>query len=344
MKTNTLILLVAVASAFVAVAETSQPSTEAAQMQVSVTQTYSTPTQMPQQSPFHARVPQRPERVIVAIEKFDDTDGTNADDAAQLRERVLHRVVGTRKFEVVERADLPKVLSEINNARAGLTAESTAPEEGRLKAAGYVIYGKLLFCNATSASARMVGMDTTRERFRCELQLKIADVETGGILASKVVVGSADHSAIKVDEVKTNSVPSGDPLLRDAIEEAAALAVDEIRSHLYPAKVVRVDARHATVNMTKEEVRIGDVFDVFEDGGEIRDPDTGVSLGSDGAYIGRMEVAISGPKTSRLSPMGDLRMNSLRPGCVIHRVSKETLELEKRNHTDDRKDRFFDRF
>ena len=334
MKKPRIILLAAVASAFVAVADNAQPNAQTTQVQVSVTQTPADPVQVQPQVrtavSSYARTSSIPKRVILAVEKFDDTDGSNADDAAQLRERVLHRVVGTRKFEVVERADLKKVVSEINNGVAGLTDSNTAPKEGLLKAAGYVVYGKLLFCAADSARAEMVGLKTSRNKFSCELQLKVSQVETGRILASKVVVGCADRSRMNVSEVKTDSAASEDPLRRDAIEEAAMLAVDEIRALLYPAKVVRVDSRYATVNMTQEEVRVGDVFDVFEDEGEMYDPDTGVSLGSEGAYIGRMKVEITGPRTSRLASMGELRMNSVRPGCLIQRVGREALKATDR--------------
>lgn len=335
MKKPRIIMLTAVASAFIAVADNAQPNAQTTQVQVSVTQTPAGSVQVqPQASPVassHARTPSVPERVIVAIEKFDDTDGSSADDAAQLRERVLHRVVGTRKFEVVERADLKKVVSEINHSEAGLTkSDEGTPKRGLLKAAGYVIYGKLLFCDAESARAEMVGLETSRTRFRCELQLKVSQVETGKIIVSKVVVGHAERSTMKVSEIKNGYGSSEDPLRRDAIEEAAMLAVDEIRAFLYPAMIVRLDSRYATVNMTQEEVRVGDVFDVFENEGEMFDPSTGVSLGSEGSYIGRMKVEITGPRTSRLAPMGELRLNSVRPGCVIHRVGKEALKAADR--------------
>lgn len=342
MKSSKTILLAAVAAAM-GVASGAEPSAQSTQVQVSVTQTPAVQPQPAQVQPQTLAAPARPERVIVAVGKFDDTDGSSADDAAQLRERVLHRVVGTRKFEVVERADLKKVVSEINYGRAGLTESSSAPREGMLKAAGFVVYGKLLFCGVDSASARMVGLATTRERFKCEFELKLADCETGRILASKVVVGSASRSAVGVAEVVTKGATSSDPLQRDAIDEAAAFAVDEIRELLYPARVVRVDSRHVTVNMTSEEVRIGDIFDVFEDGGTMRDPDTGASLGCEGEYIGRMKAVIPGAKTSRFEPIGTLRIGAVRPGCVIRRVSKQILESERRGDVDKSRDRFMDR-
>jgi len=292
---------------------------------------------------YAAPAPQRPERIIVAIGEFDDTDGENGDYLGQLRDRILHRVIGTRKFEVVERADLKKVMSEINYSNAGLTDSSTAPQQGLFKAAGFIVYGKMLFCGKDSASTEIVGLSTQKDRFKCEFQLKISDVETGRILASKVVTGMAAHSGIKTDDVTRTAKTSDNALMRDAVEEAAAFAVDEMRALFYPVRVVRATSRHAIANVTSDEVRIGDVFDVFEDAGDMRDPDTGASLGSEGEYLGRMIVEIPGPKTSQFSPIGAFDMSALRAGCVLRRVSRAALESERRNNIDRKKDRFLDR-
>ena len=265
--------------------------------------------------------PPPPQRIVVSIDKFDDTDGSNADNAAHLRERVLHRVVGTRKFEVVERADLLKVLSEIRNADAGLTDESMAPERGRLKAAGYVIYGKLLFVGVDAAAANVVGLSAARARCKAELQVKISNAETGRILASKIVVGRGGATSVTTPGISEKSSSSGDPMFRDAIDNAAALAVDALRDLCYPAKIVRVDSRYATINMTSEEVGEGDVFNIFEDAGTIIDPDTGVSLGNDGAFLGRVRVVIPGAMTSKVEPIDGIDISRLNVGSIVRRTA-----------------------
>lgn len=277
-------------------------------------------------------LPQPPRRMIVAVGDFtmpDDTVLENAADLAQLRLRIQHRLIGTRKFEVVERQNLKQILSEIQLKDSGFTNPNNAPQDGQLLAAGYIIYGRVLFYAADARQAEIVGLTAARRRLSVELQLKIADAETGRILADKIVRGESMRTARISSEVAVaGETRPGDGMMRDAVEDAAAQAVDQLRDLCYPAKIIRVDDTEVTANMTSEEVSEGDIFTVYANAEPIFDPDTGVYLGTEGKRIGRLRVDATGPMTSKLVPVGGVPVSGIAPGCILHRVSNATLNRE----------------
>lgn len=145
------------------------------------------------------RKPPVASRMYVAIDKFNNTAGITANQFNTIRARIQQAVIGTRKFQVLEREQLKNVLSEQNLIAAGVTngEDEDAPASGKLKAAGYVIYGNVLFYGRDQSRATYGGGgDSNNMRVKVELQVKITSAETGRILASKSVIGIGQQSRI----------------------------------------------------------------------------------------------------------------------------------------------------
>ena len=231
-----------------------------------------------------------PERMFVAIHKFENKTDASASDIDTLQARVQQCVVGTRKFEVVEREQLKTVMKEANLAAAGIT-----------------------------------------------------DGETGKILAQKSAIGIGLDKAMAAEGFSSSK--SGG--LRDAVDEAAHLIVDALRDHSYPAKIVAVGKKSITVNMTDEEVKEEDVFDVVECGEMLFDPDTGAPLDDDGDDVGRVQISKVGPKVSKAVPLDDLDLDDLdldEHSYKLRRVSKATLKKEAKKASQKKKAAFESRF
>lgn len=286
--------------------------------------------------------PAAPKRMVVAIDKFDNKAGVQANQLETLRTRIQQAVVGTRKFDVVEREQLANAISEQNLIGAGVTNgdDADAPQAGQMKAAAYVIYGNILFYGIDTASTGTGGIGSGSIRTRVEVQIKITNGETGKILAQKSVTGVG----METRQVQGNTEIAGnvrEQCERAAVDEAAHMVVDALRDVSFPSKIVRVGSESVKVNMTSEEVKVGDVFDVMEDGEEIIDPDTGESLGSEGECVGRIRILRTGPKMSDAEPepgpwnkngelKHDLNLSDLKVGYILRRVSAETLRREAR--------------
>ena len=298
--------------------------------------------------------PAAAQRMVVSVGKFETNIQGGREDAngnfsgtvdsqqiETLRTRIQNRVVGTRKFEVTERQQLKQLLAELTLTDSGVTNgdDAGAPRSGMLKAAVYTLYGSILSWNFVERDGGGEGVSLKTKTARIELQLKIADVETGKILADKIVTGYGFSKMRTAGGAIGHA--STDGAMREAIDNVAAVAVDTLRDHCYPAKIVRVGKSSVTVNLTQGEVKEGDVFEVVKAAKPIRDPDTGTYLGCDGDEIGRVEITSTGPMTSKAVPIEKpiirkkrllrkvvLDLDDVAVGYLLRRVSPAKLREE----------------
>lgn len=284
-------------------------------------------------------------RMVVAINKFENKSDAPDSIFETIRARVQQCVVGARKFEVVEREQLKAAMSEQNLVAAGVTdgEDADAPEAGKMKAASYIVYGNVLYCGTDKSGGSSEGVASAVVKSKVELQIKITNGETGKILTQKSAIGYGIDKAMSTSEF-SSSTGQG---MRDAIDEACHMAADALRDVAYPAKVIKVGKKDITINMTDEEVKEEDVFDVIEADEPMTDPDTGAFLGYDGDDVGRVTISRTGPQVSKAKPMDDLELDDLdtdEHNYILRRVSKETLKKEAKKASQKKKAAFESRF
>lgn len=284
-------------------------------------------------------------RMVVAINKFENKSDAPDSIFETIRTRVQQCVVGARKFEVVEREQLKAAMSEQTLVASGVTdgEDADAPEAGKMKAASYIIYGNVLYCGADKAGGSSEGVASSVVKSKVELQIKITNGETGKILAQKSAIGYGIDKAMATSEFKSSTGQG----MRDAIDEACHMAADALRDVAYPAKIIKVGKKDITLNMTDEEVKEDDVFDVIEADEPMVDPDTGAFLGYDGDDVGRVQISRVGPQASKAKPMDDLELDDLDTDehtYIVRRVSKATLKKEAKKASQKKKAAFESRF
>ena len=284
-------------------------------------------------------------RMVVAINKFENKSDAPDSVFETIRARVQQCVVGARKFEVVEREQLKAAMSEQTLVASGVTdgEDADAPEAGKMKAASYIVYGNVLYCGTDKSGGSAEGVASAVVKSKVELQIKITNGETGKILTQKSAIGYGIDKAMATAEFKSSTGQG----MRDAIDEACHLAADALRDVAYPAKVIKVGKKDVTINMTDEEVKEEDVFDVIEADEPMTDPDTGAFLGYDGDDVGRVTISRTGPQVSKAKPMDDLELDDLDTDehtYILRRVSKATLKKEAKKASQKKKAAFESRF
>ena len=286
-------------------------------------------------------------RMVVAIEKFTNKSDAQDDLFETIRPRVQQCIVGARKFEVVELEQLDTAMSSQKLVASGKAdgEDADAPETGKIKAAAYVVYGTVLYCGKDEAGGVSEGVASAVSKSKVELQIKITNGETGKILTQKSAIGYGVDKAMATAEFKSTTGQG----MRDAIDEACHMAADALRDVAYPAKVIRVGKKDITINMTDEEVKEDDVFDVIEAEDLGVDPDTGAWLGFDGDDVGRVVITRTGPQTSKAKPVedGDFDLDDLDTDenmYILRRVSKATLKKEAKKASQKKKAAFESRF
>ncbi len=282
-------------------------------------------------------------KMFVAVEKFENK--ANAPDAyfTTLRARITDDIINTRKFEVLERERIKSVLSEQSLKEAGVTgADGSGPESGKMKSAGYVIYGSVL--SLGKDSTRVSGdVAAGKMTAKVEIQLRLANAENGKIVSSKTIVATKSQARMAGAGVSTSGNVS-EQALTDALREASKKVTEALMELAFPVKILTVSAASAKANLTREQTEEGALYNVFALGEELIDPDTNESLGADEELVGCMRVSRVAPKFATLVPVGDLDMASVKKGMLLRRVSDEELQKAKQKEKAQRASRFESRF
>lgn len=293
-------------------------------------------------------------KMIVAVDKFEVKSGGNDAKGAQvnnLRDRVTHYVVASRKFEVVERERIKSVLSEKMAAQNGLVREDGLTDEEqadkldnqKLKMAGYVIYGSVLQCGFDQASAAEGGVAVQNTSAKVEVELRITSAETGKLLASKAVSVRRSKATMIAGNATHKSSSYGDDVLAAAIDAAALQCVDALLELSFPPKVLFADDEEVTINMPRELVHMDELFDVIKLGKKVVDEDTG-NVYQKEKRIGRVQITDFTPTACTAKPVGDLDLEDVEPGMRVRRVDPERLAKEKARAKEKQKANFESRF
>ena len=323
MKTTTTIaatLVAATMAALTAAAQDYAPDAYAAPQGYPAQQGYAAPAPAPASQP-------QTYKIAVAIDKFTNEANARDDLFQSLRSRITDNIVNTRKFEVVERQRMASVLSERKLADAGMTDADTAPEAGKLKAAGFVIYGSVLSLGLDQSQSSVQGFSASKDTAKVELQLRIANAETGKLLASKTIISEQSQNRMGGDGMRTTG-NFAEQALQDAIRDAAKKVTDALMDLSYPAKILKVNPADLLVNLTQEQTEYGAVYEVFSPGEEIIDPDTGESLGSSESYVGKIAITRTAPRFSTAVPVG-LPPSVFQPGMIIRRQDEAAAQRER---------------
>ena len=129
-----------------------------------------------------------------------------------------------------------------------------------------------------------------------ELQIRIVNIANSRVLAAKTVKVEKSRS-------QTNATASSQDIelevMTEATSEAVRLVVEKLNDVAYPVYVLSANSRFVIGNVTEDLVRVGDVWEVFVLGDELKDPQSGEVLGFDEDLIASVRVSSPGPKTTK---------------------------------------------
>ena len=243
------------------------------------------------------------QRAVVCVDHFIPVSGENCkinpNEVQILQDRIVGNVTSSRKYEVVERENLAKVQKELKLVDAGMT-EGDAPDSNKLKAAGYIIYGKIIqyrhFVNQASAG----GLVANWLFGTIELQIRIANIENGRILAAKTIKKQGKKGL-------TNAVATSQNLelevMTDVLDKAAKEVVVELNNVAFPVYVLDADSKFVSGNIAAEQVTVGDIWEIWLRGRAIKDPDTDEILGYREKCVCSVRVSRPGPKLTKFEYM-----------------------------------------
>ncbi|MEM0965979.1 MAG: CsgG/HfaB family protein [Verrucomicrobiota bacterium] len=216
----------------------------------------------------------------------------------------------TRRFDLFARSDLSAILAEQNLAGSGnldLNDPNTA-EAFRLGGVKYLVVTTISDFQdyEETATFEAIGQSVTKRIIRIGAVAKIYDTTSGRLLESARVETTEQDIE---DEPSYQSVRSGEMSdnLLGAISKAAADNVsNRVVDVLFPARIVGVTGKIVMFNRGDGfDISPGEVWRVFAEGEEMVDPDTGESLGSVEAEVGKVKVIEVLPRVTRAEIIED---------------------------------------
>jgi len=225
--------------------------------------------------------------------------------------QLMTAIDGTRRFELVARADLPSVIKEQNLAESG-NVNTLDPQAAKaLQLAGAAYLATVTIDNFQDVTERTVlpGQfgDSQAERRTIQIQgvVKIFNSTTGTLYRSTAV--TLNESA--VDEVLAGVQQQGrktNALIGKVTSLFASAAANAITESLAPAKVIGYTMGQVTFNRTADSgVKDGQIWEVLAPGQQMVDPDTGEVLGAEEVRVGWARVTNAGPRFSTAQAIED---------------------------------------
>lgn len=227
--------------------------------------------------------------------------------ARGLTEMLTTVLINTNRFVVLERAQLQAVQQEQDLGASGRVNQETAAAQGSLIGAQALITGDI---SGFGYSAEALGGNIMnlinglnagmiRVKAQVNIDLRLVDAATGEVLAATKGKGTATQTGAFTDLVRNDKKVSlnasvATPLgqaSRGALQNAVADLLLLLPKVAWARRIIDVRGGQVFINAGKADgIQVGDVFDVFEPGEALIDPESGRNLGEPERHVGEIEV------------------------------------------------------
>lgn len=258
-----------------------------------------------------------------------------------MRDILVDALVKTDRYVVLTRNDLGAVLTELDIQSNDHFRQEGRLVKGKLKNVQYLIKGSVtdFTPNAKGGALRVLGnkvfgLGGSGSVAVVSVTLYVIDVETGEIVASKTMDGTASSGSIEVGAQYRNVALGGKAFFRTPLGEATQEVIDQclvyisdaIASTKWHPAVVKIDGDEIFISGGSDrKIEVGSEWAAFVKGEVLIDPQTGDELGrTPGHLTGRLQVTEVFEKYSRAKTVDGTFSTgqSLRP--AVKQVAKQT--------------------
>ena len=227
---------------------------------------------------------------IVAVSQFEQTfqndryrrPSANVDNYEAMLETQLIKV---GRFRVYERNKLEEVLRE-QGLQESLSGNNT---QIKIDGVDYLIYGAITDMSSEAKELSTGGFATIKVTSRFGVDVKIVDALSGEIRRAESIVAVIETGSGVATKGFTNVEVDNNGLVeaqRIVAKRTAALLAESI----FPIRVVDIFNVEIYLNYGDSILSVGDRLRVIQEGREIIDQDTGLSLGSRQKILGEIEI------------------------------------------------------
>lgn len=230
-----------------------------------------------------------------------------------LSSQVYDRVLNTRRFEVLERADADALATE-----SAATGQAFA-----FNKADYVMTIRVDSFNDRLEERRLASLGKTIRARVIELSAvaKITEVATQRAVASTNFKVAKRDSENRSENTTVRVGEATDELLIQAVGDMAQKIAVRAADVVSPARVIGKRDRIVTINRNDQSgIEVGQVWEVYTLGDELVDPDTGEKSREE-VLVGKVKVTRVTPQNSQAEIIEDTGIDR---GAVVRLAEEET--------------------
>lgn len=212
-------------------------------------------------------------------------------------------LVKSGKFMVIERQDLDKVLEEQRLGASGVLTAETAPAMGKILGVDMIVVGSVSELGTKKSDlgggTSLFGVGISSKSARAAVDIRLVNTTTGEIIAAETMEGTESSLGFKgrYEDINFSDMNAWDDTdlgkaAREAINECVELISENMAEIPWSGRVIKMNADGTVLIKPGSEGNVGkgDEFDVYQVGEEIKDPDTGASMGAEETKVGRVKV------------------------------------------------------
>ncbi len=217
---------------------------------------------------------------------------------------------GTRKFSIHVGTNYKDVIDEIARQNSG-TFKSDDPNRatvGEMLPPKYRVIPQIDDFQdvAEQLVAEGAAPVASARRVRLSLVLSIVDAATG-VEKETTNVQVEDRKVLQVNPNLRQTGDQNDAILLALTRQAAQVSAQRILDVFFPAKIIGKVDKTVTLNRGDGTfIAVGQVWDAFALGEELKDPDTGAVLGYDEVPSGKIKITSVSPKFSKGTIIEDI--------------------------------------
>jgi len=254
---------------------------------------------------------------VVAVADFENKSGYSGryDLGSGMSEMLTDALIKSGQFIVLERQALNAVLAEQNLAASNRAAKVGGAKMGDIKRAQILIQGAVTEYTPTteagSQSLNIKGFNLGGDSARAHVAviIRLFDTTTSEVIASERVEGSASRGGMDFGFTESKWGFSQSGQKADPIDKAVQITIDNAVNYIaqqmasipWKGKIIKVnEAGEAYINAgAGANISSGMTLMVFRKGEALIDPDTGMNLGSEDEFVGRLRISEVKPKFSK---------------------------------------------
>ncbi len=131
---------------------------------------------------------------IGIIEFKNETKYSYSDLSQNVEDLLINELVNTGKFDVVERAQMDKMLHEQRQGATGIIDPSKAAEFGKINGIQYLVYGRVVNATLSNSGFAFGGIALAQANVKVNIVVRVINTTTGSIAIASSATGSVTVS------------------------------------------------------------------------------------------------------------------------------------------------------